>query len=90
MSKRKTIKPQPKSRVGLPTPLTPERKAFLKAKLDEAIKTQPRLAELRTLLLGKAGEEIVARPEPHLELILADGKEKPCVDNTLEAPVVIC
>ena len=22
--------------------------------------------------------------------ILADGKEKPCVDNTLEAPVVIC
>ena len=61
-----------------------QRKKFLRIRFDSESKGQPRLTDLRQRLLRIAGEEICARPEPHIEEILTRGREWPTRHRKVE------
>jgi hypothetical protein len=55
--------------------MTKEQKRFLSRRLKGAVKTQPKLTELKRLLLKIDGDFLVAPPKPdsHLALLLRSG-----------------
>jgi hypothetical protein len=51
-----------------------QQRCFLSNRFAEVVARQPRMTQLRAVLLAQGGEDIVARYEPDLETLLARGR----------------